>query len=256
MRNYLVAGIVASVLCACGGGGSTPDPVVRETTSPVAPNASVSPPTPSSTPVVSIVAYGDDQMEGDGANSSNILSMVTPSEPQALQTLLQHQFNDTGIAVLNDATGGTSSSLQNELDGMDGLGAAQPARMETSGAQIVIEQHMLNDALGGETVAEYAAYLGQWVQDARASGIQPVLEEDSPVCDGNHPQLPSYVAAMDSIAAQYSVPIIHQYAYVESLPNWQAHMIGCTVPDAYLATLKAAQEEAVIGPLVRALVGI
>ena len=194
-------------------------------------------------------------MEGDGVNSSNILSMVTPSEPDALQTLLQKQLNDTGVTVLNDATGGTSSSLQNELDGMDGGGAAQPARMATSGAQIVIEQHMLNDALGGETVAEYTAYLGQWVQDAQASGIQPVIEEDSPVCDGNHPQLPAYVAAMDAVAVQYNVPVIHQYAYVESLPNWQAHMIGCTVPDAYLAALKAAQEQAVIAPLVNAIIG-
>jgi hypothetical protein len=194
-------------------------------------------------------------MEGVAATPSGLLSTVTPTEPQALQALLQTQFNDTGVTVMNDASGGTSSSLQNELDGMDGLGAVQPARMSVSGAQIAIEQHGLNDALGGETVADYSAYLAQWIQDARASGIQPVLEEDSPVCDGNHPQMSDYVAAMGAVASQYAVPVIHQYAYVSSIPGWQAHMTNCTVPDAYLDGLKAQQEQAVVAPLVSAIVG-
>jgi hypothetical protein len=184
-----------------------------------------------------------------------MISIVTPNEPTALQTLLQQQFNDTGITVANDATGGTASSLQNELDGMDGGGVAQPARMIRSAAKVAIEQHTLNDDLGGETLAQYSAYLGQWIQDAQENGIQPVLEEASPVCDGNHPLLPGYVAAMDAAAAAYNVPIINQYAYIESLPNWQAHMLNCTVPDAYLDGLKAAQEQTVIAPLVKQLIG-
>jgi len=206
-------------------------------------------------PVVTVMAYGDDQMFGDVISATGMLSVVAPSEPAALQTLLQQQFNDSGVTVLSGATGGTSSSLQNELDGMDGGGQPEPARMVQSGAKIAIEQHMLNDALGGETVAEYSAYLGQWIQDAEASGIQPVLEEDSPVCDGNHPQLAAHVQAMDQAAITYNVPIIHQYNYVQGLPDWEAHMLGCTVPDAYLDGLKAQQEQAVIGPLVKTIIG-
>jgi hypothetical protein len=208
-----------------------------------------------STPVVEIAIFGDDQMFGDATNSFGMMSLVAPNEPTALQMLLQKQFNDTGVTIVNMATGGTSSSLQNELDGMDGGGKPQPARMAASGAKIAIEQHMLNDALGGETVAEYSAYLGQWIQDAEANGIQPVLEEDSPVCDGNHPQLADYAQAMDQAAIAYNVPIIHQYTYVTGLPNWHAHTLGCTVPDAYLDGLKAQQEQAVIGPLVKTIIG-
>jgi hypothetical protein len=233
VRTHLIAGLVASVLCACGGGSDPASPIAaaKRVTSPASPDIPAAPSGPASTPVVTVVIYGDDQMEGVSANQFGIMSIVSPNESAALQTLLQAHLNDTGVTVTNAATGGTASSLQNELDGMDGGGQPEPARMVASGARIAIQQHMLNDA--------------------QANGIQPVLEEDSPVCDGNHPALPSYVAAMDAVAAQYNVPVIREYAYIESLPDWQSHMLNCVVPDAYLDGLKAIQEQAVIAPLVK-----
>lgn len=182
-------------------------------------------------------------------------SLVTPNEPQTLQTLLQSQFNDTGITVANHATSGTSSSLQNELSGMDGGGPPTPQRLAQSSATIVIEGHILNDFYDGETVNDYAGYLGQWIQDARAAGKTPVLEEPGPVCDGNHPQLVQYVAAMDAAAKQYGVALIKQYAYISSIPGWCGHMAQGFYPDAYIAQLKAKQEQAVIAPLVQAAIG-
>lgn len=192
-------------------------------------------------------------MVGIAIDQFGMPALVTPNEPAQLQALLQSQFNDTGITVQNISSGGTSSSLQNELDGMDGLGDGQPRRMQESGAAIVIEEHGINDALGGETVDEYSAYLGQWIQDAQSAGLRPVLEETGPVCDGNHPQLPAYVAAMDAAAAQYNVPLIKQYDWISSMTGWQKHMIGCLVPDSYLDGLKAQAEQAVVGPLVQGL---
>ncbi|WP_260858726.1 hypothetical protein [Paraburkholderia sp. BCC1885] len=194
-------------------------------------------------------------MMGDAPNAYGMVSMVAPNEPAVLQTLLQAQFNDLGVTVRSGATGGTASSLQNELDGMDGGGQAEPARMIQSGARIAIQAHTLNDNLGGETVDQYAAYLGQWIQDARASGIRPVLEEAAPTCDTDHPRLPIYVSAMDAVAKQYNVPVIAQYAYVQSIPDWQTHMLNCLIPDAYLDALKAKQELTVIAPLVEAVIG-
>ncbi len=194
--------------------------------------------------------FGDDQMAGIAIGQYGMPTLVTPNEPAQLQALLQKQFNDTGITVQNISSGGTSSSLQNELDGMDGLGDGQPQRMLASGASIVIEEHAVNDALGGETVAEYSAYLGQWIQDAQAAGLQPVLEEPGPVCDGSHPQLPAYVAAMDAVAATYNVPLIQQYTIILAIDGWQTHMIGCTVPDSYLDSVRAAQEQAIISAFV------
>jgi hypothetical protein len=204
---------------------------------------------------VKIAMFGDDEAVGIAITPYGMPSLVTPTEQANLQSALQAKFNDTGITVANNATGGTSSSLQNEMDGMDGGGAAEPQRMIASGASIVIQEHMLNDALGGETVDQYAGYLTQWVEDARAAGLTPVLEESGPVCDGNHPQLASYVDAMNDVGRRLNVPVVHQFAYVQGIAGWQSHMIGCLYPDATLLAAKASQELAVIAPLVQAQIG-
>jgi hypothetical protein len=193
-------------------------------------------------------------MEGVAVDQYGWPTLVTPNEPQSLQTLLQSQFNDTGITVANHATGGTSSSLQNEMLGMDGNGAPFADRIKLSAASIVIESHTLNDALGGETINDYRQYLAAWVVAVRAAGKVPVLEESGPTCDSDHPQLAAYVQAMDDAAAQFNVPLITQYAYIGALPNWQSHMSGCLVPDTYIDNIKAQREQAVIVPLVKSLI--
>lgn len=205
-------------------------------------------------PVIKIVVFGDDQMAGIAVSQFGMPTLVTPNEAVQLQSLLQAQFNNTSITVQNVSSGGTSSSLQNELDGMDGLGAAEPQRMAQSGARIVIEEHGLNDDRGGASLSEYSAYLGQWIQDAKSAGLTPVLEEPGPVCDGDHPQLPAYVAAMDAAAVTYNVPIIKTYSLIEGIDGWQAHMLSCIVPDATLDQLKAQAEQAIIAPLVKTLI--
>jgi hypothetical protein len=178
-------------------------------------------------------------------------TFITPSEPTALQTALQKQFNDTGITIADNATGGLASTLANELDGMDGGGVAEPQRMTQAGAKIVIQEHMLNEAATGEDPAQYAAYLGQWIQDARDAGLTPVLDEGSPTCDANHPNMSAYVDAMEATAVKYGTPIIKQYAFVQGFPGWQSHMVDCVYPDAYLNGLRAQQALAVIAPLVQ-----
>jgi hypothetical protein len=210
---------------------------------------------PASTPVVKIEVYGDDQMAGFALNQYGFPSVVSPNEPAALQSLLQQRFNDTGITVTNRATGGTSSSLYNELRGMDGNGDPFADRIKLSAASIVIESHTINDALGGETVADYRQYLADWVVAVRAAGKTPVLEESGPVCDSDHPQLAAYGQAMDDAAVAYDVPIIKQYSYIQGIAGWQSHMTGCLYPDATLLAAKAQQELGVIAPLVKSALG-
>jgi hypothetical protein len=204
---------------------------------------------------VKIAVLGDDEVAGVSLGQYGMPMLVSPNEQANLQSALQSQFSDTGILVINSATGGTSSSLQNEMDGMDGGGSAEPQRMVSFGASIVIQEHMLNDALGGETVDQYAGYLTQWVEDAKAAGLTPVLEESGPVCDGDHPQLPSYVDAMNEVGRSLNVPVIHQYSYIQGIAGWQSHMTGCLYPDATLLAAKATQELVVIAPLVKAALG-
>jgi hypothetical protein len=210
---------------------------------------------PESTPVVNIDVYGDDQITGLAIDQYGFMSMVTPNEPAALQALLRQQFNDTGITVSSHATGGMSSSLYNELRGMDGNGDPFANRIKLSAAHIVIESHTLNDALGGETLADYRQYLADWVVAVRAAGKLPVLEESGPVCDSDHPQLAAYVQAMDDAATAYNVPIVKQYEYISSMPGWKSHMTSCMVPDAYLDSIKAQREADVVGQIVKSLIG-
>jgi hypothetical protein len=67
--------------------------------------------------------------------------------------------------------------------------------------------------------------------------------------------LPSYVAAMDTVAAQYNVPIIRQYTAIQNIDGWQNHMLGCVVPDAYIRCRQGPNEEAIIAPLIKKVIG-
>lgn len=205
-------------------------------------------------PVIGVVFYGDDQIFGDVISQFGMVTMTSPTEPAALQSLLQSEFSDTGLTVTNSSSGGTSSSLQNELSGMDGMGQGEPARMIASGAKIAVQAHSIND-IYSESVEEYQADLVTWVEDANQAGITPVLQEPSPECDNLNPLQPEYVAVIDSVGQQLNVPVIPIYSYVQGLANWAAHMQNCEVPDAYLDGLEAKQAQAVIAPLVKQFIG-
>lgn len=289
MRMTALAAGMALVLSACGGGDSAPKSVVKAVTpvetspasTPVAasvpaaasdpvvasqpaatdpasaPVAASSPAVPAmtSTPVVGIAFFGDDQVEGDVVGPYGTLSMTSPTEPAALQNLLQAKFNDSGVTVANDSSGGAASSLQNELAGVDGMGQREPARMIASGAQIVVQAHSVNDFYGGETVENYQTDLIRWVEDAQAAGLHPVLQEPSPVCNNLDPMQAQYVAIIDSVGSQLNVPVIPLFTYAQSLPGWQSYMQGCMAPNAALNQLEAQQAQAVIAPLVKSLIG-
>jgi hypothetical protein len=184
-----------------------------------------------------------------------MVTMTSPTEPAALQSLLQSEFNDLGVTVANTSSGGEASSLQNELSGLDGMGQGEPARMIASGAKIAVQAHSINDFLGGESVEEYQSDLITWVEDAQQAGITPVLQEPSPECDNLNPLQPEYVAAIDSVGQQLNVPVISIYNYVQGIANWQSHMQGCVTPDAYLNQLEAQRAQAVIAPLVKKVIG-
>lgn len=261
-RAALVAATVGCILSACGGGGSTQAaPTTSKVVAPVpasqpvasAPVAASAPTT--SMPAIKIAIFGDDEMMGVSIDSHGAVTYISPNEAQVLQSLLRKDFSDPDITVVNESTGGRSSSLMNEIDGMDGGGAAEPLRMAQSGASIVIQSHAINDQYGGESVDDYSAYLAQWTQDAKAAGLTPVVEEPGPVCDGDHPWLGKYVTAMEIAANRYHVPIIGQYNATLSLDNWQRHMLNCITPDADLARARAAQDEAALMPIIEAQIG-
>ncbi len=201
--------------------------------------------------MVLIDVYGDDAMSG----MTSPMGRAQQSETDQSQSLLQATLHDSAIAVANHATGGGSSSLKNEMIGMDGNGAPFADRIKTSAASIVIDNHAINDALGGETLADYRQYLAQWIAAVRAAGKTPVLEEPGPVCDADHPQLAAYVDAMNDAATQFNVPIVKQFDYIQTLPNWQSHMNGCLYPDEWMLQIKGQRQAEALAPLIKKIIG-
>jgi hypothetical protein len=232
------------------------DPVAQEPIPASAPVVASSP-APASEPVivppvviapktVLIETYGDDAMLGMTSQT-----MVTQqSEPADTQTLLKAQF--PGVTVVNHASGGTSSTLVNEMAGVDGMGAPFAQRIMASKADIVLDNHAVNDDLS-QSLAPYSDALVAWITAVRAAGKVPVLEEPNPVCDGNHPYLENYVSSMDNIAAQYNVPVVAQYAYLQTIPNYCSHLSAGLYPDASIYALKAQRQAAALAPIVQKL---
>lgn len=274
--NIASAAALSLLLSACGGedapqaqgAPAAPIATTAPVPAPVAPSPAPTPvaapapaPTPSPAPEpqpapkpqkpIVIDVYGDDAMAG----MTSMMGRAQQSEPDQSRALLRATLNDDGITIANHATGGTSSSLKNEMDGMDGNGAPFSDRIKASPASIAIDNHAINDALGGETLADYRQYLAQWIAAVRAAGKTPVLEEPGPVCDGDHPQLAAYVDAMNDAAAQFSVPIIKQFDYIQTLPNWQSHMNGCFYPDEWMLRAKGQQQAALLAPLIKTIIG-
>jgi hypothetical protein len=60
---------------------------------------------------------------------------------------------------------------------------------------------------------------------------------------------------MDDVAAQMAVPIVTQYQYVQTIPNWQSHFNACFYPDESILALKAQRQAAALAPLIQSLIG-
>jgi hypothetical protein len=205
-----------------------------------------------STPVVTVDVYGDDSMMGIQSVSSFFFTTITQNtEPFQAQAILQSQFEDSGIAVVDKASGGTASNLPDLLAGSDGGGP--PLADRITSASVVIEEHGLNEIY--ESVDDYKADLAQWRQTVLNAGAIPVLEEASPSCDSNQINEPQYIQAMADFAAANGVTLISQYAAIQALPDWQAHLGNCKYPDDYLTTFRAQREAAALAPLIQKIIG-
>jgi len=258
----------ASALSGCG--GQNEGPANPRTIKAVAPM--IAPPrmpvdAPASAPVaasipdanpahpkkpIDIDIYGDDSMMGLTGMGFGIPTLTQNTEPNNSQAILHATFPE--VTITNHASGGTASSLVNMMAGMDGGGLPFAQRIAGSKAEIVVDNHAINDDLM-QSLGPYTDALIQWIQDVRNAGKVPVIEEPNPVCDGNHPHLDGYVMTMQNVAAAYNVPIVHQYYEILSMPDWQSHMWNCFLPDEYLLNIKAQRQAAVLALLVKAALG-
>jgi hypothetical protein len=199
---------------------------------------------------VLIEIHGDDAMYGA---LPPFYSFNPLSEPADTQTILQAQFGGT-VTIDNRAEGGTASTLVNMMNGVDGGGPPFAERVKSSKAQIVLDAHAVNDDLS-QSLGPYTDALIAWVQAVRAAGKVAVLEEPGPVCDDSRPYLANYVSVMDSVAAQYNIPIVKQYEYLLTIPNLCAHYTAGIYPDNAIYQIKAQRQAQVLAPLVKAALG-
>lgn len=247
MNGKTMKGIVAALAgmlvmacsgCGGGGGGSPPAPTPQ--------------PAPAPAKTVVINAEGDSTMYGNEFPGGVLKRTQTPP-PVAAQAALRDQFG-ASVTVVNNGIPGTT--VLDDLQGITtqyGSEVALPTKLASDPAQIVVENFGINDSVkGGMTPQIFHDQLTTWVTTVRGMGKIPVLEEPNPV---THPEyaagLPDYVAAVDQVAKEQNVTLIDQYAYIQSIPNWQSMLTDGIHPDDQLYTLKGQHMAKVLAPIVK-----
>lgn len=246
-----LAALIALSLSACGGGGggSPPSTQALQTSIPK--------------PVL-IEAYGDSTQFGVTYMPVGQWPQNPYNAPYFLQSGLQARFG-VGVMVTNEGVSGTSGGQL--LQGIDGRHQPWAAQMAQSRAQIVEINHGINDAaIGQETLVDYKWTLEELVIIARNYGKAVVLVEPNPRCDnvGNPPggiypngsaKLDTFIPVMRAVAQELNVPIVSNYDYIKSLPDWCSMEPDGVHPNAALYQIVADREAAVIGPIVKGLLG-
>lgn len=232
--NQAAAIALCIALSACGGGGGG---------SSSAPVAAV--PVPPKTVVVS--AEGDSTMFGlQVVNGAAVQS--SNNAPVELQKLL-------GSPVINN--GVSATTVCERLSGTVPYKTSLATEIASQDAQIYIGNWAINDSSGasdiGEPLATYQSCLVEFVTQVRAAGKVVVLEEPNPVVNPRFANLPQYVAAIDYVATQMNVPLVRQYDYIQTLPNWQSMLTDGVHPDDPLYLVKAQQEALVLAPIIKSL---
>ena len=212
----LIASLIALSLAACGGGGGAPDlsapadptPVATPTPTPTpAPVPFVAPVVQAATKATHLLIFGDSTMAFGGYSDQP--DSVYLSELAALP-------------VDNFAISGTT--IFEMLYGTVAYTQPMPTTLSASSADLVIENYGINDTLAqkGETLAQYTYNLGRFVDDVRAAGKVPVLEEPNPTCGtgGMYDALVLEVDAINRVAAEKGVMVVHQFYAIQQIPGW------------------------------------
>lgn len=238
-RTRLYWTLLPLFLAACGGGGG-------DSTEPQAAPAPATAPAPKT---VLIEAYGDSTMYGFASTSPTTGAYTDSNAPAYLQQFLRGIYGPV-VTVANEGVGGTT--LGELIAGKDGKHLPWAQQMANSHAQVVIVNHGMNDVLAGvgETPDQYRALLVEFVTVARQNGKTPVFDEPNPACDTQHNALASYVKIMDDVGQQMGVPVVSQFAYIQTLPNWQGYLADCIHPSPALYAIKAQRMAVVLSPLV------
>lgn len=235
MKGTVAAVAVTGALFGCGGGGGGPE------------NAAA--PVHVAKKTVVIDMEGDSLIWGAVGMINGVAVQSPNNPPTVVQALLQSSLGPT-VTTLNNAVPGTT--VANSLAGQ-GYPGPLATRLASNQAQIVLSDYAMNDCVQ-LSLSDYTDGMNQWIQDVRAAGKIPVLEEPNPSYAPKHANLGAYRDVMVSIAKQQNVLLITQYDYILSLPNWQSLLqTDGTHPTDALYKIKAENEAAQLRPLISSL---
>lgn len=226
------------VACSgCGGGGDEPTP--RDISNAPAQRSIV------------IDAQGDSTIWGFQTADNFKKHWQTPNNPPALlEKALQERFGNS-ITVQNH--GHPGAMIGDRMNGVNGYTQTYTQEIATNKADIVIVNFALNDAHKSalEPVEQYKAFLIDFVQQSQAAGRIVVLEEPNPIdFPINVSTIPRYVDAMNEVAKEMGIAIVHQYDHISAMPNWKSLLIDGIHPTDELYRIKAQRQAEVIGPIV------
>lgn len=244
MAKGLCVSVMGMFVMACsgcgGGGGGAP--------------AAVAQAAPPAVKAVSIGANGDSLTRGTVQNPDGTYRFTDNTAPANLQKLLQASLGSS-VMVANHGVGG--ATVADVLNGVAGYKMGWKDALPTNAEQIQIAKWAVNDSnpVVNESTTVFENDLIYWIQITQAAGKTVVLEEPNPVCNPAFASLPQYVAVIDKVAAQLALPLIKQYDYILSLPNWQSYLgADCTHPaDDRLYQIMAQREHDVVQPIVASL---
>jgi len=205
---------------------------------------------------IAIEAYGDSTTLGISCSEGHC-----GPQPQNAVAYLQDELqlhHGKHVRVANYGVGGTTASQLRDGSGNRRAGptAGLPwrERLAASSAQIVLINYGINEVMQNQTPEQFYAAQTALVETARALGKEPVLETSNPMPDNRlNARLATMVAMTRRVAAEQRVPLVDQFAYISSLPDWKTLMSDGAHPKPGLYRLKAEQDFQVVEPLVRRL---
>ncbi|MGF6569231.1 acyl-CoA thioesterase-1 [Paraburkholderia sp. GAS333] len=205
---------------------------------------------------VLIEAYGDSTTLGITCSNGHC-----GPQPQNAVSYLQDELqarHGAQVRVTNDGVGGTTATQLRDGTGNRRAGPTAglpwPQRLAASPAQIVLINYGINEVMQNQTPEQFYATQTSLVKTALALGKQPVLQTSNPMPDNRlNARLAAMVAMTRRVAIEQKVPLVDQFAYVSSLPDWKTLMSDGAHPKPDLYRLKAEQDFEVVEPLVRRL---
>lgn len=209
--------------------------------------------------IIAIDMYGDSTMAACAVSPGAKPQVGCPANYEAspnssfayLRRMLTEKFGSQ-VVVTNLGVGG--ARLIQVIDGdseMHGLEIPYAKRLAQSDARIVVENFGINDY--GKDLAIFERSLIAFIDETRAAGKIPVVEEPNPIgappFDG---ALDHIVALIDQICAERNVTVIPQYRPIKALPEWHSLLADGIHPGDALYKIKGEEEFSVLGPIVQA----